>query len=266
MEIIDKPRIFLIGESVINNDELQCYLDYIGASEWDSDALSDAEKIIEVMGRICYRSFKPGLNPNVKKIREGNKKYISNIIQSGHGSVLEHTMVNFILADVSRVFTHELVRHRIGVAISQESLRFVRLNKLRFWIPSCFKNYPDSEKREKIINLIVNTVEYLEKVQLQMAEILELDKKDFKTKKKYTSAMRRVAPIGLATTIGWSVNLRALRYIIEQRTAPWAEEEIRLVFGLIMEKVRVKYPNIFGDYHVEVVDGLPWYKTDNSKV
>jgi len=266
MELVERPKIFLIGEVVVDNDELQLFLDHIGASEWSSDAPSDAEKIMEVMGRICYKSFKPGLNPNVKKVREGNQQYFANIIKVGHGSILEHTMLNFILADVSRVFTHELVRHRIGVAISQESLRFVRLNKLRFWIPSCFKNYPDSRKREEIINLIIETVEYLENVQLKMAKILDLDKEKFETKKKFTSAMRRVAPIGLATTIGWSVNMRALRNIIEQRTAPQAEEEIRLVFGLIAEKVKKKFPNVFGDYEIEIVDGLPWYKTEYKKV
>lgn len=290
MKIVE-PKVFLIGETRIIEDELQLYLDHIGVPEWTSHAppgkekVTDAEKIIEVMGRLCYRSFKPGLNPNVTKVRERNDEYIENVIRVKHGSVIEHPMLNFILADVSRVFTHELVRHRVGVAISQESLRFVRLDALRFWVPSCFKNYPDRERREKVINILVETVELLEKRQLELANLLLLDdsqelarlhgldpedknfsRKLFELKKKYTSGMRRIAPDGLATTIGWSVNPRTLRHVIEMRTDPGAEEEIRLVFGKIAEKVITRYPNLFGDYEVEIVDSLPHYKTPYRKV
>ena len=78
--------------------------------------------------------------------------------------------------------------------------------------------------------------------------------------------MRRLAPDGLATNIGWSCNMRTLRHVIEQRTAPWAEEEIRLVFGRIAEIAIARWPNLFGDYRAEMVDGLPVYTTDNRKV
>lgn len=259
-----EPKVFLIGETHIIEDELNIYLDQIGVSEWTSDAPSDIEKIVEVMGRLCYKSFKPGLNPNVVKIREHNDEYLTNVINVKHGSVIEHGMLNFILADVSRVFTHELVRHRVGVAISQESLRFVRLTNLGFWMPSVFKNH---QRSEEITRFIVEKVEFMEQWQLELAEMLGIDnEKNFEAKKKLTSAMRRIAPIGLATTIGWSVNVRTLRHTIEMRTHPGAEEEIRLVFGKIAEKVKQRLPNLFSDYEVKIVDGLPYYETKNSKV
>ena len=78
--------------------------------------------------------------------------------------------------------------------------------------------------------------------------------------------MRRFLPEGLSTTIGWSANIRTIRWVIEVRTNPGAEEEIRLVFGKIAEVVIKRYPNLFGDYESEIVDGLPWYKTNNRKV
>lgn len=263
MQLVE-PRVFLIGETRILDNELQLYLEHVGVPEWTSDAPTDAEKIIEVMGRLCYRAFKPGLNPNVTKIRKHNDEYISNILKVKHGSVIEHPMLNFILADVSRVFTHELVRHRTGVAISQESLRFVRLDHLRFWIPLAFKNHA---KSEALVCFITEKVEIMEKWQLELAELLELDSlTKFEAKKKLTSAMRRIAPDGLATTVGWSVNPRELRHVISMRTEPGAEEEIRLVFGKIAERVIPRYPNLLGDYEVEMVDGLPWYKTPNWKV
>ena len=92
------------------------------------------------------------------------------------------------------------------------------------------------------------------------------DEKKFDRKKKLTSAFRRVAPIGLATTIGWSCNMRALRHIIEMRTDPGAEEEIRLLFAKVYDTLKDRYPNLFGDYEAEIVDGLPWVKTTHRKV
>ena len=60
--------------------------------------------------------------------------------------------------------------------------------------------------------------------------------------------------------------MRTLRHVIEQRTAPWAEEEIRLVFAKIAEIAVERWPNLFGDYRTEMVNGLPVYVTDNRKV
>lgn len=263
MEFVE-PKVYLVGETRILDDELQLYLTEIGVPEWTSDAPTSIETLVEVMGRLCYRSFKPGLNPNVRKIREHNDDYLANILKVRHGSVIEHGSLNFILMDVSRVFTHELVRHRVGVAISQESLRFVRLDRLRFWAPKAFR---DHAKSDALIAFITEKVAMMEQWQLELAVMLDLDNlTSFETKKMLTSAMRRIAPDGLATTIGWSVNPRTLRHVIEMRTEPGAEEEIRLVFGKIAEVVIKRYPNLFGDYETEVVNGLAWYKTPNRKV
>lgn len=257
-----EPKVFLVGETQIVRDGLQAYLDHIGASNWSTDAPGNSEELIEVMGRLCYRSFATGLNPNVTRVRKGNKVYLANILASRHGSVIEHPVLNFIFADVSRVFTHELVRHRVGVAISQESLRFVRLDELGLWLPMAIL------ENEQAMEIFVRTFEQLEELQRLLADIYELDQPgtSFHRKKRITSAMRRIAPIGLATTIGWSVNPRTLRWVIEARTDPAAEEEIRLVFGRVAEIVIKRYPNLFGDFTVEVVDGLSWYKPTYNKV
>ncbi len=256
-----RPKVFLVGETRVHEDGLAAYLEHVGAPQWQTDAPSDAERLTEVMGRLCYRSFEPGLNPNVTRVREGNGPYLENVIRVGHGSVLEHGVLNFIFADVSRVVTHELVRHRAGTAISQESLRFVRLESLSAYVPT---HICESEEGMKVF---VRTVEQLEELQRELAELYKIDEEGvFDEKKKLTSAFRRLAPIGVATTIGWSCNFRTLRHVIELRTDPHAEEEIRLLFGEVFEVVRKRYPNLFADYEVEEVDGLPWVKTSTGKV
>ena len=78
--------------------------------------------------------------------------------------------------------------------------------------------------------------------------------------------MRRIAPIGLATNIGWSCNIRTLRHVIEMRTAPWSEEEIRLVFAKVADIAINRWPNLFADYKMELIDDIPCYTTEHTKV
>lgn len=260
MEFVE-PKVFLVGETRIIEEGLQDYLAHVGAPEWTTDAPSDSERLCEAMGRLCYRSFKPGLNPNVTRTREGNENYLGHILEVGHGSVIEHPVMNFVFADVSRVFTHELVRHRAGTAMSQESLRFVRLDKLSGYAPM---HITEDEAGMEIFS---RTMEQLEQVQKELADAYAIDdEKKFDRKKKLTSAFRRVAPIGVATTIGWSCNFRTLRHVIEMRTEPSAEEEIRLVFAKVYDIVKERYPNLMGDYDIEEVDGLPWVRAQHRKV
>jgi thymidylate synthase (FAD) len=256
------PQVFLIGETRIIPEGLDNFLAYIGAKNWRTDAKTDSEKLTEVMGRICYNSFVVGLNPNIRKIREGNRVYIGNIEENKHGSVLEHAQINFVFADVSRVFTDELERHHAGIGISQESLRYRRLTNLNMWAPSIF------EQDDEIIQIFTDVSAYLEGIQLKLADKLHLDdpNADFKYLKEATSAIRRLAPMGLGTVVGWSCNLRALRWVLENRTGPGVEEEMRYVFGKVGEIVVPKYSAIFQDFEVEVVNKLPCYKPKYSKI
>jgi thymidylate synthase ThyX len=66
--------------------------------------------------------------------------------------------------------------------------------------------------------------------------------------------------------IGYTGNHRSLRWAIEQRTDEAAEEEIRMVFGEVAEEQRRCYPNLYQDMKSEIVDGLPKYTFENSKI
>lgn len=256
-----EPKVFLIGETRAIDSYTESYLEHIGAPDWKSDANTDADYMIEVMARSCYKSFGTELNKNLTKVRTENKDYLDNIKKVGHGSVMEHTTLNFMFCDVSRVFTHELVRHRAGTAISQESLRFVRLTELRQWLPTCITENPEAAE------MFREGFEYLEKLQLKLADVLKLDEKPFSKKKELTSAMRRLAPIGLATNIGWSANIRTLRHVLEMRTAASAEEEIRIVFNQVANIVQARYNNLFCDYERKFLpDGTFEFVTKYRKV
>ena len=276
-----EPQVFMIAENTVNDAALHGYLDHIGAQGWTSkkgnrdgnegrngQGPGDLREVIEVMGRGCYKSFGTELNPNITKVRGDNPSYLKNIINIGHGSVLEHGWVSFMICDTSRVVTHELVRHRAGTAISQESLRFLRLEDMGLWIPQAYAG------DEHSTDIFEETWEYLELQYarlIERAEVIEgipFDDLPFSKKKYYTSAARRVAPIGLATNIGWSCNIRAARHIIEMRTDEHAEEEIRLVFNKIASILKTKYPALFDDYESELkgLDENLEYTTSSRKV
>jgi thymidylate synthase (FAD) len=202
---------------------------------------SGAEILIEFAGRACYRSWEPGLNANVTRIRQLRSEYFENLLASGHGSVLEHANFTFVARNVSRVVTHEWVRHRAGAAYSQESLRYVRLTDIGFRMPPALESL-----RQPVLEL----VERLEEFQRDAAESLGLDADGvpFAVKKEVTSALRRLAPIGLSTDIVATMNVRTLRHVIAMRTDPTAEEEMRIVFDQVAQICVDEVPELFRDF------------------
>jgi thymidylate synthase (FAD) len=255
MRVVDKPEVFLISQPKVSWFEIQRYLSKV-AERTGTDAVSwldkiqgdrtlaDGEALVEFGGRLCYRSWVPGANVNVSRIRENSREYLGNILESGHGSVLEHANYSFVFDDVSRVFTHEMVRHRAGVAVSQESMRFVRLTDIPFWFPKWARD--DRELMDRSVILL----QQMEEHQTWMAEHFGLDEENvnFSEKKHKTSFMRRFAPDGVATTLLCTINIRALRHIIHMRTALGAEEEIRLVFDDVTKLALKATPNLMQDY------------------
>lgn len=263
MKTVD-PQVFLVARPELDHAALGEYLAQVGGSDWlgrldrgelagagpeqlqtgSSPAGADAQDLAEAAGRICYRSWEPGLNPNVTRIRTDQTAYLRNVLASAHGSVLEHANFSFVLHNVSRVLTHELVRHRAGVAVSQESLRYVRLTELPFWFPDWAQEDPELLERASAV------LAGLEEFQEWMTDHFGLEQAgvDFAEKKHKTSFMRRFAPEGLATGLVWTANVRTLRHVIAMRTASGAEEEIRLVFGQVARLMVAEAPALFGDF------------------
>jgi thymidylate synthase (FAD) len=242
------PTVHLVARPAVDLDGMRAYLRSVGGEAWLDRRLAEAggapnpgELLVEFGGRACYRSWEPGLNPNVTRVRTDQRAYFENLLRSAHGSVLEHATYSFALRDVSRVFTHELVRHRAGSAFSQESLRYVRLTDIGFRVPPAL---------EPVRDQVVSLVEQLEEFQVTAADELGLDEEGipFSVKKEITSALRRLAPIGLSTDIIFTANVRTLRHVIEMRTADGAEEELRLVFDRVAETMVREAPDLFQDF------------------
>ena len=173
-------------------------------------------------------------------------------------SVFEHAQLNFVATNVSRIYTHEQVRHRSGTAYSQSSGRYIRSDVLNVVIDPILEPAND---------LVEEARAYLENWYARLGQRLNIDQeKSFARKKKLTSAMRRMLPNGQANELGFSLNLRSLRHIIEMRTNEHAEWEIREIYSQVYNLVKDKFPAMFADAKVEIIDGLPQITFDNGRI
>ncbi len=260
-----RPVVIKIAETVVNPEAMDETLKLIGVSEaararYLATRSRDGRALLEFAGRVCYESYEPGLNPNVTRVRDSPKEYFENVLRRGDGSILEHGWISFALIGVSRVLTHELVRHRVGTAISQESLRYVRPSAIKFWIPD---ELNDTQRAA-----MTKAVDEIEAAYRTLEDQIAWEKLSMDHKKRLTSALRRILPDGIGTNMIWSANHRTLRWIIEMRTDPAAEVEIRMVFDQIAEICKRDYPELYGDFAAtDLPDGTKcWKPALRSKV
>lgn len=270
--ILLEPKVIKLAETRVERKAVETLLKELGggALDWWSQRKeawkSDSELLTEVAGRTCYESFGTGLNPNITKVRTDSVDYFRNVVEKGDGSIFEHSTVTFALLWVSRVLTHELVRHRVGTAYSQESMRYVRIKEIK--MPSWTSSVPAETLSGEVVRKMSEAIKALEERYNEIVKGVAWDTLSFDQKKGVTSALRRMLPQGLSTAIIFTANHRTLRWLVEMRTAPGAEFEIRKVFGQIAEICLRDYPLIYKDFQKTALkDGTAQYKpTLRSKV
>ena len=94
------------------------------------------------------------------------QRLINGVIESGHGSTIEHVVFTFGITGVSRTLSHQLVRHRAGVAFDQQSQRYVTYKNAATMLPQSIAD-ADPELRER----------YEDQVDSAMGLYGELDRK-----------------------------------------------------------------------------------------
>lgn len=253
--MIKTPRTFLVGATAPEWEGLRAYLEYTDqvsfleeAHEYCEANNDDPLCLVSFYAKLCYKSLTEGKNANVTKIR-GIEDNLKGVILSGHGSVFEHVWLNFVTTDCSRVFTHELVRHRVGTAFSQTSGRYVAIDNIDLVLPPELMALGDA-CTELADGIRIGCV--------KLRELLITADMPFAEKKRITSAIRRLAPNGQTNEIGWSCNVRALRHLIELRTTRHAEWEIRYVFNEVAQMVYAKWPMMLHG-GIETVDSQDPY-------
>ena len=258
IRVLREPTVYLVGRQVVDEADLDRFLADHGVSTWETDTEVAGQKLIEIAGRVCYLSFarpRPG----------GNKTYLGHILEVGHGSVLEHSVWNFIFTGISRSLTHELVRHRAGWAYSMLSQRYVDESVAEYVEPDCIAADPELHR------LWLEAVAHSHQAYVKLAERLQesfKDEPDRTLRRKLArQAARSVLPNATETKIFVSANARALRHFIEMRASRHAEVEIRKLSYKVWEILVKEAPNVFGDYRpVSLGDGTFELETAHRKV
>jgi thymidylate synthase (FAD) len=295
------PKVYLVGFTEAYEPGIRQYLDETGqAAFWDdyqagrAAGLSSGECLCSMYAKMCYKSLVVGPNRNISQVRSVADN-LAGTYAAGHGSVFEHLSINFVVHNCSRVWGNEQVRHRVGVAYSQTSGRYVATDSLDVVLDPILD--PIREEIEEVVEFLetrgkrcralmgldgmaalaaarrtsahrtpenlfdpryLGTDEWYAERYLGVTAG-QLAKPDFDRKKKVTSALRRVfAPSGIANELGMTLNVRTVRHVVQLRTAPSAEWEMRFVYAQVYEILKDKFPTLFADAKVDVVDGLPY--------
>lgn len=240
---IKKPKVYIISRPVFEAIGVDRYL-FDNALNWNKDEYStDAEKIIEVSGRICYRSF----TDDKSKMRFPNSEYIKNLIVQGHESVLEHINWTFILDGVSRSFTHQLVRHRIGFSYSQLSQQYHDESDAEVIMPMGLSElHPAYSPWRDAVSGMLSAYRSL------IHSDIEGGPEGGRERLRWIrSIARSLLPNAVSTTIAVTANARALRHFFEVRGSIEGDYEMREICSLLLAEISKDAPSVFDDFKIE---------------
>lgn len=146
-------------------------------------------------------------------------------LSSNHLSILEHITFTFLISDVSRALTHQLVRHRLA-SYSQCSQRYAKVNTDTNWyiIPKGFYEFNlDNEFSQLMV-----TISHFYNKMIEQG----IPKED----------ARYVLPNACKTGLVMSVNARAFIEQAKQRLCNKAQWEIRNLYKKMCKEVIILYP------------------------
>ena len=184
------------------------------------------ERTVAMAARLCYSPTGAAeLAANMSEHQVDS--LIEKITSLDHLSTIEHVSFTFAIEGVSRVLTHQLVRHRIA-SYSQQSQRYVKEHDFEYIIPpTVAANATATERFEKLMATIRDT--YNELVELGV----------------HQEDARYVLANATETKIVVTMNARSLLHFLQLRCCNRAQWEIRQMANLMREEVRKVAPRLF---------------------
>jgi thymidylate synthase (FAD) len=175
--------------------------------------------------RTCYSELEPqeifrrAVAGEVDPAKQ--QKLIQGVIESGHGSTIEHIVFTFGISGVSRTLSHQLVRHRAGVAFDQQSQRYVTFKGASTMLPASIED-AEPDVRDAYQGAVEGSMGVYG--DLVAAGIPAED-------------ARFVFPNATRTNLVMTTNLRALIHMSGLRLCTMAQWEIRRLFQLIRHEI-----------------------------
>ena len=178
---------------------------------------AENEKLVELSAAIC-----------VDKLDNPTEKGMLSAINSGHDSIIEHLPLTWVIEDVSRALTHQLIRHRIA-SYSQLSQRYTKVQTNEEWFVE-----PDSIKYSTYRLGYLEFMEYTAKLYNAMCED-GIPNED----------ARMILPNACFTSIIVSMNARSLIEQSSKRLCNRAQWEIRELYTHMVESIKNIYPHVW---------------------
>jgi thymidylate synthase (FAD) len=211
----------------------------------------EPEKLVAAAAKLCYSSV------GVENIMDGLDeskvdKFLNMLMDLGHESPIEHVVFTFGVEGISRVLTHQLVRHRIGCSYSQQSQRYVKLEQFEYIIPPEIEKIPAA--KEKFIKAMEEDQKvYNELVELLIEEHYRRYVSEGKTEKQSRNMAEKTAiedaryvfPNACETKIVFTMSARALMNFLRQRCCNRAQWEIREMAEEMLKQLKGVAPILF---------------------
>ena len=186
----------------------------------------EAERKVAMAARLCYSPI--GAAELEEKMSDVQvKNLVEKILSMGHFSTLEHASFTFAVEGVSRVLTHQLVRHRIA-SYSQQSQRYVKEHDFEFVVPPSVAANPEARER---------FTELMEEIRAVYGELTAMG--------VHQEDARYCLSNATETKILVTMNARALFNFFELRCCTRAQWEIRKMAELMLQEVRAVAPTLF---------------------
>ncbi len=244
---VTEPRVEMIGKPVIEIAGVMRFLEEHGYC-WEefTDQISsmaslgdkDAEWICEFAGRNCYQSWPDVGCPSKGRTHDDHLKHL---IEVGHGACIEHANFTFIIWNVSRSLSHELVRHRLA-SYSQLSQRYVDSSNVVFVVPPAIAELEkfNPEAYRNWIAHCEKSRQIYEELTSSLSDMYTDVESKLERRKMARQAARSVLPNATETKITVTMNARAVRHLIELRASSAADVEIRAmavqVYNIFVDK------------------------------
>lgn len=189
----------------------------------------NAEELIAAAARVCYSPDKA--SDMVNKITpETVDRMLKMATENHHDSLFEHVTFTFLIEDVSRALTHQLVRHRL-CTVHQRSQRYVKTENLmdECVIPESIK---DDIAARDIFLYAIDTIEHCYDSLINNHNIPRED-------------ARYLLPNAVFSQLIMTVNVRQLIHMCGLRCCNRAMYEIHVLFDNILQLCRGVLPSIF---------------------
>ena len=159
------------------------------------------------------------------------QEIFQEMTKTGLNGVFEWITLVFQIEDVSRAFTHQAVRHRVGFSYSQESMRFTQVDNMQVL---CGPTVMEDDKTREVWYNTLDTIEEAYHYLISHGVA--------------TQDARGILPTNVLTKLGMSCNYRSLVDLAGARLCSQSQGEWREVIRQIKEEVRRVWGEDLAEY------------------